>query len=60
MNNPPPKTDPTTSFIPSSDAPAVKEDMTSGAPLAKATRVTPANVSDILSLVEIFERAGER
>jgi hypothetical protein len=43
---------------PPSDPPAENEDIISGAPFAKARRVTPDNVSLILSASEIFVSTG--
>ena len=43
---------------PSSSAPAVKEAITSGAPLENASKVTPATVSGSLRSCEILARSG--
>ena len=59
-NAPAPKIDPITIGTPSIEFPALKEEITSGDPFAKANKVTPARVSEIVRFFAIFDRAGER
>ena len=60
-NNPAPNIEPITKAIPSvSCPPAVKDVIISGAPFAKASRVTPATISESLRSWEILDIAGAR
>lgn len=54
-----PKIPPIAREIPSlSSPPAVKDVIISDAPLEKANKVTPANISDNLKVLAIFDIAG--
>jgi len=55
---PAPKSEPTAREIPYSKPPAENDEITSGAPFAKAKIVTPASVSLMLNLFFILVRLG--